>query len=439
METTESYDVLLIGSGMSALWLATELLRETPSLRIAIAEKYKHMGGRTTTFHTEVSGVGPVQWEGGAARISTDHHLLLALLKRYKLHFVPIGHEINYKDTYTSPLVKDAFEPAIPAMLQPLMDLPSSELANHTLRELLTKVHGSKKAEDYIIQFPYRGEMDILRADRGLYMFLNEFSRKAEYGICAEGFSALVDAMQKEIEGKGGVFLSHHEFVSVRQPKGQAAAIVKCLVGAPSEGLSREGKEIRAKHVVLAIPPADLQRIPQFKNWQLLRYLKMSPLLRFYGVFPKEEGRAWFEGPRLVTSTPIRYMIPASTEKGIVQLSYTDSQDTVQWSQQIEKEGQEATGKTMVQELEKLLGRKIPDPLFVKAHDWKEGVAYWLPGEYSVEEESRKALHPFPEEIPALHVCGDSYSLRQGWVEGALEHASHLLPRLKRSLKKKTP
>jgi hypothetical protein len=168
----------------------------------------------------------------------------------------------------------------------------------------------------------------------------------------------------------------------------------------------------------------------------------MTPLLRFYGVFPsaasqQAQEKPWFAGlGKRITSTPIRFMIPASEEKGVIQLSYTDSQDTEHWTRILEKEGADATGAAMIEELEKLLGLKIPKPLMVKAHCWKEGAAYWLPGEYSVEEASREAaLRPF-SELPAVHVCGDSYSFRQAWVEGALEHASLLFPLLQRSLKK---
>jgi monoamine oxidase len=435
---TESYDVVLVGSGMSSLWLAVELLRGAPKAKIAVVESYKSLGGRTSTFHTEVPGIGPVQWEGGAARISSDHRLVLDLVRRYKLHTVRIPHEATWQDTYTSPPEPDTFEAAIPAFLRPLQQLSPEVLGSHTLRELVVKLHGAKAAEEYLIRFPYRAEVDVLRADQALAMFLHEFSRKAEYSVLAEGYSALVDAMEADLRRRGGTILTHHTFVGVTQQGPKALAQVRCLVGAPSEGTSRPTVELEARKVVLAIPPAALGRVPQFAKWPMLERLKMTPLLRFYGVFPLgEDGNPWFHGlGKRITSTPIRFMIPASEKQGVIQLSYTDSQDTEHWTQILEKEGADATGAAMIQELETLLAIKIPKPLLVKAHCWKEGAAYWLPGPYTIEKASREvALHPFPE-LPAVHVCGDSYSLRQAWVEGALEHASVILPVLQRSSKK---
>jgi len=439
MKQPDAYDVLLIGSGLSSLWLATELLRSNKGAKIAILEQYKALGGRTTTFHTEVPGIGPVQWEGGAARISSEHKLLLDLLKRYKLHTVQLSSDSTWQDTYTSNAEPDIFESALPTMLAPIRTLSPEILATHTLRTLLRKVHGSNAAEDYMDQFPYRAELDLLRADQGLTMFLNEFGNSASYSIIAEGFSALVDAMEQDLKKRGAAFFVHHEFVGVNQNSPNGDAVVRCLVGSPTEGTSRTSVEFQARKVVLALPPAALGRIPQFAKWPMLRRLQMAPLLRFYGVFPLDEtGTPWFAGlGKRITSTPIRFMIPASEEKGVIQLSYTDSQDTEHWTRLLEKEGADAVGAAMIQELEKLLGIKIPKPLLVKAHHWKEGAAYWLPGEYSSAEASREAAtRPFPD-LPAVHVCGDSYSLRQAWVEGALDHAAQLLPLLQRSLKKK--
>ncbi len=70
--------------------------------------------------------------------------------------------------------------------------------------------------------------------------------------------------------------------------------------------------------------------------------------------------------------------------------------------------------------------KDIPEPLFFKTHPWSEGCTYWLPGTYNAEELSNEALQPLPS-MPGVHCCGESFSLRQAWMEGALEHADCLL------------
>jgi hypothetical protein len=46
---------------------------------------------------------------------------------------------------------------------------------------------------------------------------------------------------------------------------------------------------------------------------------------------------------------------------------------------------------------------------------------------------SLEAFRPFPQ-MPGVHVCGESFSMRQAWIEGALEHAGALAKILEKKL-----
>ena len=53
-----------------------------------------------------------------------------------------------------------------------------------------------------------------------------------------------------------------------------------------------------------------------------------------YAVFPVKAGISWFSGlPKVVTNSPIRYIIPVDAKKGIIMISYTDGADAVWWIQ----------------------------------------------------------------------------------------------------------
>jgi monoamine oxidase len=78
--------------------------------------------------------------------------------------------------------------------------------------------------------------------------------------------------------------------------------------------------------------------------------------------------------------------------------------------------------------------RTVPEPTYTKAHYWSVGATYWLPSKEgdsataSPSALSRRISHPFPQSLPGLHVCGESYSsYNQAWVEGALETAEAVL------------
>ncbi len=419
MPTEAPYDYIIVGSGIAGLYMATELLRLSPRPRVAIYEKHAEVGGRVYTFHKEINGI-EMQWEGGAGRISEEHTIIMGLLKRYKLTWSPIGGGVQYKDTYDSQLEPNAFEPAIPIYLETIAGLPAEDLAQHTIRELLTKVHGPVRAENYLIRFPYRAEIDVMRADAALDLFRRDLGGAAKYGVCVEGLSALTGAMRKDIEKRGGKF--HMEHKLVRITKEEAVFI-------------HEGDEVRssARHYILALTSEAISHVKQFENWETLKHLRMTPLLRFYGSFPKDDdGKIWYEnfGGRIVTATPVRYIIPGNPANGSMHMSYTDTQDAQFWIDKLNTDGEKKVGEEMLAELRKLLRPSIPPPRFVKAHAWAHGVTYWLPGNYSPKELSKGALTPFPKELPAVHVCGESFSLRQGWMEGAVEHAAALLKKI---------
>lgn len=406
--STGPYDTVIIGSGMAGLYVATKLQKARK--RVLIVEKFKDLGGRASTFKQTVDGKA-LQWEAGAGRISENHTMVRELMRRYKLTWSPIGGDTNFIESYGEKAIPHAFESGMPSFLYPLAALPAEDLATHTLRQLLVKVHGSK-ADEYCLQYPYRGELDTMRADMALKLFQHEFALTEKYGICVEGLSAIIEGLKKEFEAKGGSFLLEHTCLSVEQ-SGRGLVKVTCVKDDPIV--------LEAKSCILAVPVEALKQIRPFGDWKPARHVAMKPLLRFYGVFPEP----WGSG-RIVTPTPIRYMIPGNPAIGSMQMSYTDSQDAEAWKDKLDKLGEKAVGEEMLGELRRLVAPTIPPPSFVKAHYWDHGVSYWLPGDYDPKEESRAAYRPL-KGMPNVHLCGESFSLRQGWMEGALEHAAALL------------
>jgi len=260
----------------------------------------------------------------------------------------------------------------------------------------------------------------------GVRVFEHEFGLAEKYVVCKEGLGELIERMVKDFEDRGGIVLRQHELVEL--PTGVQAIFKK---GSPSEGESRPDVEISAKKFVFAIPSENLGKISQFSRWHTLKRLKMKPLLRLYAAFPvSPSGKPWFEGMgKIVTAQAPRFIIPAGGNS--LQISYTDSEDAEALMKILEDSGEDVLGKKIVEDLRLLFHDtyRIPDPLFVKAFPWKQGVTYWLPGDYDPYEESRAALSPL-KEFPNWFACGESYSTRQCWMEGAIEHGGMVLKKL---------
>jgi len=384
------HDIIIVGGGIAGLRVGIESLKR--GVNCCILEKYD-IGGRVETFKKVLPG-GPVQWESGAGRICTMHKKVLALFKQYGLTFVPHSSESQYIDTENNP---NTFNELIDVYIEPLKKLDPMILATHTLAQLFEKIG----VLPFYIQFPYFSEIHVLRADRAIYTFSNEMG-SSSFGSCKEGLSALIDGMREEFISLGGtvlgmdVFKIHKNTVFCKEKFNDKMNI----------------KTFHAKKIVLAVHSNALKMIKGI-HAPVLKYLTMQPLLRIYAVFSEPVNI-----PRIVTDSPIRYIIPISPR--IVMISYTDGDDTRFWKDK----GQE---EVMV-ELRKIVD--VPDPIFFKKHYWRDGCTYWLPGAYNVEEESEKSL----QIADNVFVCGESYAVNQCWMESALEQADKLLRLLKKKV-----
>lgn len=418
MSSTD-YDLIIIGAGIAGLRVGIESLQRYPTLRCCILEKYNYVGGRIFTFRKDIPHVGKVQWESGAGRISTSHRRVLHLLKKYGLTFVPLKGTtdwINEASIYTNSLTKNNFTELESIYLDPIRNMSCDILKTHTLKEILDKVIGVEDARNFYLQFPYYSEFHTLRADIALQSFAGEMYSNDGFGVCAEGLSSLTDAMSAEFLAKGGeIFL-----------KSSVTGIESLGNNSTRVRVHTQNSQFTTNACVMALPASALRHIQGIRQLPVLNHLKMMPLLRIYAIFPSKKGVSWFSGlNKIVTNSPIRYIIPINSERGIVMISYTDGKDTDHW---LKIKEEKSIIHAVMTEIRQLFPDKvIPDPLFFKLHHWNDGCTYWLPGKYDVYTESEKSLYPMPNIMPNLFLCGESFAVNQCWIESAIDQADKLL------------
>ena len=402
------YDIIIVGAGIAGLRVGIETLKAHPEKTCCILEKYGYTGGRIVTFKK-----GRLQWEGGAGRIATSHKKTMGLLKNYGIHYVPIDNESDYVASSSHAYFRNTFSDLQDVYFEPLKRLPSLTLRTHTLKQLLDKTVGTVLTKHFCSQFPYHAEIHTLRADSALASFEAEMGSNQEFVVCPTGLSSLMKAMEKEFLRLGGVLTHHRTVHAIRRV--DPFLLITC----------KDEKEVvqpfYANKVVLALDQRSLQYIQGINHLPVLRKLRMIPLLRIYAVFPITKGRSWFSDlKKVVTDDALRYILPIRPDKGIIMISYSEGADAAYWSNY--------NDATVVPKLMEHIRRlfpdlTIPDPTFVKMHNWHTGCTYWLPGDYSVEEESRKSLNP----LKGVYLCNESFAVKQCWVESALEQADRVL------------
>jgi hypothetical protein len=410
-----NFDIVIVGAGLAGLYCGIELAKKGKS--VCILEKYKYLGGRVVTYHE-----GQYSWEIGAGRISDSHTMVHSLLSRYGLKTYPLSDKQTFVEDNGAQR-ENKFTTMIQPILREISELPAAVLEKHTLEEIMKSIYGEVKTRELLSEFPYRAEVSVLRADLGIAAFTQgEMSSYKGYSVVGGGLSLLIDAMANEFKKAGGVIKLNYEMVGLSQPDAHSKVVIECRVEKSAADV------VFANKVILALHSSALKSCPDTRHFPALKHLVMCPLLRTYGIFPTYNGSAWFSGfNTCVTAGPVRYFIPIDEKKGVAMVSYTDADDANYLIKMLKKEGEAALGEFILKELRIMFpDLVIPKYTLFKAHPWYAGCTYWTPGDYDPERMSEEAMHP-DKNMPSVYVCGESFSMKQAWMEGALEHASDMI------------
>jgi monoamine oxidase len=387
---------VIVGAGIAGLCLARTLARRGD--RVVVLEKYDYLGGRVLTskkHHVEI----------GAGRVHESHRRVGALVDEYGLTRISLSAEIGWIQRSGEGVIEpNNFESTWSAVCDQIAKLSPAMLASHTLRELATKTMGARAADTMLIRFPYRAEVDVMRADVALRTFRSGGDMTGSYYVVREGLSTLIKGLARDCRRAGVEIRLGAEVVGVEPG----------LVRLKGRSVICGDRIVLATHVV-----ALRKLLPSVPAWT---HLSMEPLTRIYAQYPTP---AWFEGmPKVATDSPLRYIIPVNPAAGVIMISYTDADDTRWW--------RGLKGKALVRAIQSELrvlfpDREIPEPHWLTPYEWSEGCTYWLPGDYDPVAVAAQASSP----MEGVYVCGESLSVgHQAWMEGALETAEVLAARL---------
>jgi hypothetical protein len=402
-------DILIVGAGIAGLRVATELLKSKPTLKILFIEMYKTVGGRIDTVKT-----GSTHYESGARGIHSSHRKVLEIVKSNNLNLTKIDSQLDWRSSVYKKTEKNDYYTLFKINLDILRSLPKEKLRMQTVRDLFIEILGTEMAKNILETYPYRSELETMSADSALDLFTT--LNNGNFYIINEGFHKIPELLYEKLKKQNVEFKFDHEILKVEYDDTYKITALN------------KGKtiQIRANRIILAIPQKSLEKIYPFSpDHPLIKKVRMEPLLRIYSKYRTAD---WFPKHNIVTDSPLRYIIPCNRAEGLIMSSYLDARDIEPWLQFTKKEQQDSLKQKIQNETQNLFPElDIPKSIFTKAYLWRQGCSYWLPGDYDYREASKQALYPMPETYPKLHIVGESFSQKQQWVEGALEHADQLV------------
>jgi len=407
---TTTYDIIIVGGGISGLFLAYKL-RNT-NLNILLIEQNKNLGGRIQTKETD-----DIQYEAGAGRFNENHTKLISLINELNISdkIIPLSKHVDKKLRKYNTNYKLNINYLFDVMEKKYKNYDKDYLVNITLLNFLTEIFDYETASFLKDSMGYDSEFVHLNAYSAISMFKDDLFKNTQYYVLKDGFSNVIKLMEQKIKkNKNITILKNNTLKKIYNDK-----IITSI------------DDYYYKNLILCIPQYNLKQLDEFKDFKLLDSVKPINLLRIYAKYPVPDKGVWFKDiKRTTTDNYLRHIIPINYQSGVIMITYTDGFITNVFSD-LRNNGDEALMKAIHKEIKKLFNITPPEPLKVYFHHWKDeyaGAHFWKT-QQNHDELYEKILQP--DVNKNVFICGESYSKKQAWIEGALETSYDVLKKLK--------
>jgi len=407
-----SYDYIIVGGGVSGL--NTSLKLANGKNKILLLERNNRLGGRLHTYNKK-----NINYEIGGARFHKGHKNLFELIKMFNLEkmLVPITNDITFMPIKNKFKKKYDTNKIIDKLLEKSSSISKNDLLKTNLSKLSDKLLDLEESNYFKSSFEYISELENLNAYESIETFKNDLNHKLQFYLFKNGFSELIELMGKFLQENNCDIKLQHTLINIKKEK--ETYILDILNSSNSNSNS-----YKTNNLILALDKTALLSIPYLKPiHSILNSVEGIPLLRIYAIYPADPKtkKVWFHDiGKVTTDLDIKYIIPYNIKTGLIMISYTDQKLALQWNNM----GTDLQNN-IAKQLKKLFpNKKIPKPTYIKPHFWNNGIHFWKDNKEGFVE-SKKILQPFKNE--SLYICGEAYSERQGWVEGALESSEEVI------------
>ena len=407
-----NYDIIIVGGGISGLFTANKLSKT--GLKILIIEMNEELGGRIHTIYKT-----DFHYECAAARFHKNHKKLFGLIHELGLKdkIVPLPKKINYflrnknERYYYNTNEKLNLKNLLNDAIKEKKEISKDKLLQLTFFQYLLTIYDSETVQFIKDTFGYDSEIMNLNAHAAIKMFKDDLLSEDDYYILSGGLSQIIEKLEENLKLNNKIFIKR---------KTQIVNIDNKHI------ITDNNDKFSYKKLILTIPSEKLKNIDYFKNKVSFDSVKPMKLLRIYAQYSTKN--LWFKGiKRTITDNYIRHVIPINEDSGLIMISYTDDIYAEMWDR-YSKISEHFLITMLHKEIEKIFGIDPPKPKFISTHYWENGIHLWKPG-YDMDEEYDKMLKPIHNE--EIYICGESFSKKQGWIEGSLDTCYDIIKSLK--------
>lgn len=412
---------VIIGGGITGMYLALKLQQKYPNYPLTIIEKTSRLGGRINTYEKQKN-----KYDIGAARYSANHSLLKSLINELKLNGLVYSNKTKKHYYVDNTLIKseksllkhynvnkyDNIEELWSYIFKKIKTYSDNYLVKKTVNEILHEILTKNEVKVVIQSFLYNTKIfnsDALTTFKSIqenYGLLD----KRMFGIDG-GTEIIIDKLRDIVIKNGAKILLQHD----------VGAINKTCIAVSNKGNSYS---IKYKELFLCVTRFDLLN---FKNLYdgsdkkvIANSLNTGSLMRIYAKYKPRNGKSWFSGiPKILTDNELQFMIPIDPKTGLIMVSYSSDKLADYWNKLGDKKIVEDKIHDILDDMFPKIN--IPKPDWITIHYWSKGIHYWNPGYNSKKVD--KVLHKFDN----IHVLGEAFSNHQSWMEGGLQMVDDLL------------
>ena len=406
--------------------------------------------------------------EEGAGRFNNLHKILKSLIEELglKKDMIQIDGKATFHDTnhvFPSSFDHQSCFTYIDKVISSACHEDISYLQKFTFVDYAKKILSNQEIEFMLQSSGYATDLLLLNAFDACVMFQIHNRQDMNYFILKHGLSSLIKKLMEKIKKLGGKNHTHlflnsmiHEFhfdsysnlFFIQQYSNKNDNMI--------DKIENNISVIQSKQLICALPKKNLLSFSYFQKYKdLLNSVHTNSLCRIYAVYKE----SWFEKiSKTITNNPLHYVIPINKENGLIMISYINGKEIDYWKPMIDnnqfknnqlknkknkknKKNNENNGNkknngnnennesnenkknkqlklSIHKNIKKVFQINTKDPIFIKNCYWDIGVHLWKPHKNSLD--LSKKIIQLNHSIP-LFIVGESYSLSQGWIEGALE------------------